>query len=75
MEAESGDRRVWRLSSVLSFHPEMDLVVPVAGRNELGILLQVGVLCSHMVAAIAYWAKSSAIHEDKALLILCAGRR
>lgn len=54
---------VWRLSPVISFHPEMGLVVLVASVHEYGVLLEAVALRGGMVAAIAAKAVCAAVYE------------
>lgn len=67
--------RVWRLFPVVSFHLKIGLVVPVAGRHELGILREVSALRGHMVDAIVDSSVCGAVHGGGVWLVPLARKR
>lgn len=53
------------LPTVVAFHTQTDLMVPVTGRHEVGVLLEVTALERSVVFHIAVSTISVAAYEDK----------
>lgn len=57
--------RIWRLSPVFSFYPEAGLVILVAGDKKLNVFLEITILRSHTVAAIADALICATVHGGR----------
>lgn len=55
--------RICSLLTVVFFNPDADLLIPASSLNEIGDLLEMAVLQSHIVAAIVYAAVRPSVRE------------